>query len=159
MTMNRFNTINKQILCGALDADAESRATQGGASVVNLRVVTYGEFRDQGTQEVKDFAEYHRVAVWGKAAESLRGLKKGTVVYVEGRTRTRKFTPQGETQARYYTEIQVGIDGRCFAVATAGEESAPPTNARPRPTESAPAASQAGKDPASAWDEDENPPY
>lgn len=167
MSMNRFNTVNRQVLCGELGADAESRATAGGSPVVNLRVVTYGEFRDQGTQEFRDIAENHRVVIFGKPAEALRELKKGTVVYVEGRTRTRKFRSQGDTQDRYMTEVVVaGMEGRCFVHGAAdsaagfpasqpGAQPAPQARARPA------ASTPTNPEPTSAWDDngDTDPPY
>lgn len=155
MSTNRSKlTINRQMLLGELAADDESRAMPTGDAIVNLRVITYGEIRDRASGELREIAETHRVAVFGKPAEDLRGLKKGEIVYVEGRTRTRKYQPQGAAEPKYFTEIAVSaFEGKCFVVP--GATSAPggaPAHAAPS---RAPAAAPAGTDPF----DDNDPPY
>lgn len=163
MTENRAKlTINRQVLLGELAADAESRALPTGDPLVNLRVTTYSEIRDRASGELREIAEQHRVAVFGKPAEDLRGLKKGEIVYVEGRTRTRKYQPQGATEAKYFTEISVtAFEGKCFVVSGTASSAAgtsahaassrAPVAAPSRATATAPA----GTDPF----DDNDPPY
>ena len=122
MTVNRSKTsVNRQVLLGELGADAESRAMASGEAVVNLRVVTYSEYRDRATNDLREVAETHRVSVFGKPAEELRGLTKGQIVYVEGRTRTRKVQTQGAAEARYFAEVLVSaFEGKCLMVSGTG---------------------------------------
>ncbi|MEX3917951.1 single-stranded DNA-binding protein [Paraburkholderia sp. BR10872] len=130
MTANRARlTINRQMLLGELAADVESRSMPSGDALVNLRVITYGEVRDRTSGELREIPETHRVAVFGKPAEELRSLKKGEIVYVEGRTRTRKHQPAGAVEAKYFTEIAVSaFEGRCLRWADAAAQ----TSAQPQ---------------------------
>ena len=153
--MNSLNTVNKQILVGQLDADAEGRAMASGDLVTNLKVVTYDQYRERGGNgETKDIPEYHRVAVYGAAAEGVRNLKKGAIVYIEGRSKTRKYKEQPSGLDRYITEIIVsGFNGKCVAMGeiAISEHRTPSTPARqadqPATAQATPGA------PASAWDE------
>ena len=45
----------------------------------------------------------HMVACWGQMADQARGIRKGDVVQVEGKIRTRSYDKGGEK--RYVTEI------------------------------------------------------
>ena len=86
--------VNKVILIGNLGADPESRQTQGGGSVCNLRVATTERWSDREGQK-QERTEWHSVVVWGRQAENCqRYLSKGSPVYVEGRLQSRKYTDQ-----------------------------------------------------------------
>ena len=86
--------VNKVILIGNLGADPESRQTQGGGSVCNLRVATTERWSDREGQK-QERTEWHSVTVWGRMGENCqRYLSKGSPVYVEGRLQSRKYTDQ-----------------------------------------------------------------
>ncbi|KVD93040.1 hypothetical protein WS63_08385 [Burkholderia stagnalis] len=102
-----MGSINKQILVGRLTADAEGRSMPSGGMVANLRIATYERYQEKGSGDWKEFADYHRVSVFGPPAELARTLKKDTEVYVEGRTRTRKYQQDG--QDRYITEVVANV--------------------------------------------------
>ena len=91
--------INKSILVGNLGADPETKFTQGGKCVAELRLATtYGYGDNEKT-------EWHRVVVWDKQAEACgKYLKKGSKVFVEGRIQTRSYDDK-EGNKRYVTEI------------------------------------------------------
>ena len=96
--------INKVILVGNLGRDPETRATQGGASVCTLSVATSERQKDRDGNW-SDHTEWHRVAVFGQAADACaRFLAKGRQVYVEGKLRTSKWQDK-DGQDRYTTEI------------------------------------------------------
>ena len=84
--------INKAIVIGRLTADPELRTTQQGKAVANLRVAT-NEFigkDDEGNR--REHTEYHRLVLFGKLAEVAHGyLKKGRLIYAEGRIQTRSW--------------------------------------------------------------------
>jgi single-strand DNA-binding protein len=98
--------LNKVMLIGNLGADPESRRTQSGGLIVNLRVATSESWRDKNTGERKERTEWHRVVIFneniGKIAEKY--LSKGSRVYLEGALQTRKWQDQ-QGQDRYSTEI------------------------------------------------------
>ncbi|SEI14608.1 single-stranded DNA-binding protein [Paraburkholderia hospita] len=103
-----MGSINKQILLGRLTANAEGRSLPNDSgTVANLKLVTHERYQDKGTGEWKEFADYHRVSVFGQLADEARNLKEGTEVYVEGRTRTRKYQQHG--QDRYITEVVASV--------------------------------------------------
>lgn len=96
--------VNKVILIGNLGADPETRETQSGSSVGNLRIAT-NERRKNRDGEWVDHTEWHRVTVFGKTADNCdKYLSKGRQVYVEGRIQTRKWQDK-EGNDKYTTEI------------------------------------------------------
>ncbi len=95
--------INRVILLGRLGADPELRTTQGGLSVLNLRLATNESYVDKAKQ-VQDRVEWHDVVVWGNRAEALaKILAKGDGLLVEGGLRTSSYEKDGVK--RYKTEV------------------------------------------------------
>lgn len=98
-------SVNKAILVGHLGADPEVRYTQNGDAIANLRLATTDRYKDKATGEQKETTEWHRISLFGRVAEVANEyLKKGSMVYIEGRIRTRKWQGQ-DGQDRYTTEI------------------------------------------------------
>jgi single-strand DNA-binding protein len=103
---NRMASVNKVILIGNLGADPESRFLPSGDAICNLRLATTEIWRDKATGERREATEWHRVALFGKTAETAaQYLRKGSQVYIEGSLRTRKWQDQSG-QDRYTTEIR-----------------------------------------------------
>ena len=98
-------TVNKVIILGRLGSDPEIRYMPSGAAVGNLRIATNDGYKDKQSGEYVESTEWHRVVLFGRTAE-IAGeyLKKGRMVYVEGRLRTNKWTDQSGAE-RYTTEI------------------------------------------------------
>nr|MBV6628510.1 single-stranded DNA-binding protein [Oceanococcus sp. HetDA_MAG_MS8] len=97
--------INKVILVGNLGADPETRYTQSGSAVCNVRIATSESWKDKQTGENQERTEWHQVVFFGRLGEiAAEYLRKGSQIYVEGSLRTRKW--QGKDgQDRYTTEI------------------------------------------------------
>lgn len=97
--------LNKAILIGNLGADPETRYTQDGTCVCNIRVATTEKFKNrEGEQQER--TEWHRVVLWGRLGEiANQYLGKGARVYIEGKIETRKWTNK-EGQDQYTTEIR-----------------------------------------------------
>ena len=90
--------INKQILVGNLGEDPDVKFTPAGKAVANFSVAT-----SFGSGDAKK-TTWHRVVAWEKTAEACgKYLKKGSKVYVEGRTDHRQYEKDGAT--RYVTEV------------------------------------------------------
>jgi single-strand DNA-binding protein len=54
--------------------------------------------------ETKEYTEWINVEAWGRLGEvSQEYLKKGSLVYVEGRLKTDKYEDKGET--KYFTKV------------------------------------------------------
>lgn len=102
--------LNKVQLIGRLGADPETRTLNDGAKVTNLRVATGETWKDREGQR-HEKTEWHRVTVWGEGSAKYLGFaEKGTMVFVEGKLATRKWT-DNEGQDRYATEIVVQPKG------------------------------------------------
>ncbi|MDX8377033.1 MAG: single-stranded DNA-binding protein [Mariprofundales bacterium] len=96
--------INKVILVGNLGADPETRYTQGGVCVCNIRIATTERFKDR-SGERQERTEWHRITMWDKLGEIAdKYLHKGSQVYIEGKLQTRKWTDRDGNE-RYTTEI------------------------------------------------------
>ena len=98
------NSLNKVILIGNLGQDPEARFTPQGTAVTNLSVATNESWKDQNG-ETQDRTEWHRVVMYGRMAETASEyMKKGQMVYVEGRLHTREWEDKNQIKRRT-TEI------------------------------------------------------
>ena len=103
--------VNFAVLVGNLGSDPEVKYMQDGTAVCSLSVATTDKWKDKGTGELKERTEWHRVQVFGKAAEACgEYLHKGSAVYVQGQIRYRKHTGQDGVE-KYYTDIRVDMNG------------------------------------------------
>lgn len=95
---------NKVILAGRLTRDPEQRALPSGQSVVSFGLATDRFYIDKTGQKQRE-ADFHNIVVFGKLSEiAFQYLKKGSLVLIEGRIRTRKWVDNDEI-TRYRTEI------------------------------------------------------
>ena len=91
--------VNKVILVGNATRDTELRQTKTGKPVANLRIAT-NRLVD-GTETT----QFHTVVCWDHLAETTSAyVKKGRLVYVEGRLEYRTFTDE-EGKERGAVEI------------------------------------------------------
>lgn len=98
--------INKAILIGRLGKDPEMRRTTDDKDVATLTLATSERWKGKdGTNQEK--TEWHRLVAFDKLA-SIMGqyLVKGSMIYVEGKITTRKWT-DSQGQEKYTTEIIV----------------------------------------------------
>jgi single-strand DNA-binding protein len=97
--------LNKVFLLGNLTFDPEIRTTPNGKTVCSFRVATNRIWVDRQTGQKKQTTEYHRVVAWGKLADiASQYLKKGRLVFVEGRLATRSWEDSSGTK-KSRTEI------------------------------------------------------
>jgi single-strand DNA-binding protein len=102
-------SVNKAILVGRLGRDPETRYTAGGQAVANFTLATDETFKDRSGERQKR-TEWHRVVLWGKLAEiAQQYLKKGQLVYIEGRIQTRQWEDKRDGQKRTTTEIVANV--------------------------------------------------
>lgn len=96
--------LNKVMLLGNLGADPELRYTQGGQSVLNLRLATTESYLDKDKVR-RDRTDWHNVVIWGKRGEALsKFLGKGSTVFIEGSIRTSSYEDK-EGNKRFKTEV------------------------------------------------------
>lgn len=97
-------SVNKVILIGRLGRDPETRFTGGGQAVANFSLATDETYKDRSGERQKR-TEWHKIVVWGKQAEiAQQYLKKGSLVFIEGRIQTREWQDK-EGQKRTSFEI------------------------------------------------------
>jgi single-strand DNA-binding protein len=97
-------SVNRAILVGRLGRDPETRYTSAGQAVCNFTLATDETYRDRNGERQKR-TEWHRIVVWGKQAEiAQQYLRKGSLLFVEGRIQTRQWDDR-EGQKRTTVEI------------------------------------------------------
>ena len=97
-------SVNKVVIVGHLGADPETRFTPSGIAVANLNLAT-NESRKNSEGEYQDHTEWHSCVLFGKRAEFAgEYLKKGQLVYLEGRLQTRSWEDDSGTK-KYRTEV------------------------------------------------------
>ena len=96
--------LNQAQIIGHLGKDPEVRYMPNGNAVANFSIATTEKWKDK-SGEAKEQTEWHRVTVFDKLAEIVgQYLKKGSLVYVCGKIKTRKYTDKDGTE-KYTTEI------------------------------------------------------
>ena len=97
-------SVNKVILVGRLGRDPETRYTGAGQAVANFSLATDESYKDRNGERQKR-TEWHKIVLWGKQAEiAQQYLKKGSLIFVEGRIQTREWQDK-EGQKRTSFEI------------------------------------------------------
>lgn len=96
--------VNKVILVGRLGKDPEVRHLENGATVANFSMATSETYKDRQSGERREQTEWHNIVLWrGLAEVAEKYVKKGDMIYVEGKLRTRSWEKDGVT--RYTTEV------------------------------------------------------
>ncbi|MGZ8257317.1 MAG: single-stranded DNA-binding protein, partial [Gallionella sp.] len=85
-------SLNKVMLIGRLGKDPETRYMTNGEAVTNVSLATSETWKDK-SGEKQEKTEWHNLVFYRRLAE-IAGeyLKKGSMVYVEGKLQTRKYT-------------------------------------------------------------------
>ena len=96
--------INKVILVGHIGKEPDFRTLPDEVCVLSFPLATSEMISKDGLKTEQ--TEWHNIVMWRSLAESAaRLLKKGMLVYVEGKLRTRSF--EKDNLKKYTTEIIV----------------------------------------------------
>ncbi len=96
-------TLNRIQLIGRLGKDPESKFTTTGKKVTTFSLAVSNRWKDKNG-EGRESTEWVNIDAWGRLGEICQEyLKKGSLVYVEGRLKTDRYEDKGET--KYYTKI------------------------------------------------------
>jgi len=88
--------INKQILVGRAAKDPEVKEFSNGGKVVNLLLVTSETWKDKSSGEKKEKAEFHNVVFGGGLVDPVEQyVKKGDLLYIDGKKETRPYEKDG----------------------------------------------------------------
>ena len=100
--------INKVTLIGNIGKDPEFKTFENGNGCTKFSLATNESWKDDSGEWQKR-TEWHNVVIWGKYAERIaNSLKKGNMVYVEGKVTYRSWQDvDGNT--KYITEIQANV--------------------------------------------------
>jgi single-strand DNA-binding protein len=94
--------LNRVQLIGYLGKDPESRFTPTGKKVTHFSLAVTQRWKSAG--ETKEYTEWINVEAWGRLGEICdQYLKKGSLVYLEGRLKTDKYEDKGEM--KYFTKV------------------------------------------------------
>ncbi len=94
--------LNRVQLIGYLGKDPESHYTPTGKKVAHFSMGVTQRWKAAG--EMKEYTEWVNVEAWGRLGEVCQEyLRKGSLVYLEGRLKTDRVEDKGET--RYYTKV------------------------------------------------------
>lgn len=129
-------SVNKVILIGRLGKNIDQRQTGAGSSIANLTVATDRRYKDgQGNAQTE--TEWHSVVFFEKTAEIAgQYLRKGSLIYIEGRLHTRKYTDKQGIE-RYATDIIGETLQFLDSKKSAGESNVRSTNVRKAPADDA----------------------
>ena len=96
--------LNRVTLIGNLGKDPEMKRLEGGALVGKFSIATNEYYRD-ANNELQQQTEWHDVIVWRHLAEQAEKiLKKGSLVFVDGKITHRKYTDKNGIE-RTITEV------------------------------------------------------
>lgn len=97
--------INKVILLGRVGKDPEVKQFDNG-SLANFTIATDDSYKDKSGQKVER-TDWHNVSVNfpGLVEVVSKYVKKGDLIYVEGKIKTREVEKDGVK--RYFTEVRV----------------------------------------------------
>ena len=89
-------SVNKVILLGRLGGDPEIRVSQDGTKIARFSLATGETWKDKNTNEKKERTDWHKVVIFSPGLSEIveKFLKKGSLIYLEGQIRSRKFTDQ-----------------------------------------------------------------
>ena len=98
-------TLNKVMLIGHLGDDVKIHRFDDGGCVGRFPLATNETYMNKQTNERVSNTEWHNIVLRNKAAEICeKYLSKGDKVYIEGRSKNRKWQ-DAKGNDRYYTEI------------------------------------------------------
>ncbi len=96
--------VNKVVLIGHVGQDPEVRHLETGVAVANFTLATNESYKDKSGERINQ-TEWHRIVLWrGLAEVAEKYVKKGELLYIEGRLRTRNWDDK-DGNKRYTTEI------------------------------------------------------
>ena len=102
--INTMRGVNRVMLIGNLGKDPDVQVLEGNIAVAKFPLATTETFKDRGGKLVSQ-TEWHTVVLWRGLAElAQKYLHKGSLVYIEGRLRTRNWDDK-EGHRKFATEV------------------------------------------------------
>ncbi|MDQ3682399.1 MAG: single-stranded DNA-binding protein [Bacteroidota bacterium] len=96
--------VNRVMLIGNLGKDPDVQFLEGNIGVAKFPLATTETFKDRSGKLISQ-TEWHTVVLWRGLAElAQKYLHKGSLVYIEGRLRTRSWEDK-EANRKFATEV------------------------------------------------------
>jgi len=96
--------VNRVVLIGNLGRDPDLQYLEGNIAVAKFPLATTETYKDKTGTQVSQ-TEWHTVVLWRGLAElAQKYLHKGSLVFIEGRLRTRNWEDKDKIK-RFNTEI------------------------------------------------------
>lgn len=100
--------VNKVILIGRVGKDPEVRSFDSGVKKASFTLATSESFRSKDGSRSEQ-TEWHNIVIWRNLADIVeRFVKKGSLLYLEGRIRYRSWE-DASGQKRYTTDIECDV--------------------------------------------------
>ena len=95
--------LNRVQLIGRLGRDPEGKFTPTGKQVTHFSLAVTNRWKSKDG-ETKEYTEWINIEAWGRLGEVCNEyLKKGSLVYLDGRLKTDRYEDQGEK--KYYSKV------------------------------------------------------
>ena len=135
-------TLNKVMLIGRLGSDVKLTYFDKDSCTGQVSLATDESYTDKITQAKVENTQWHNVVFYNKMAERVeKYAKKGDLLYVEGRLRTRQYQGQ-DGVTRYVTEV-VALDINFLSPKRSTEGQATPTTTTATAAQAEPTAAAA----------------
>lgn len=96
--------LNKVQIIGRVGKDPEVRYATNGDAIANFTVATSERYKDKQTGDAVEKTEWHNVSAFRRLGEIVgEYVRKGSLIYIEGKIQTRKYDKDGVTH--YATSI------------------------------------------------------
>ena len=97
--------LNRVQLIGRLGKDPDGKFTPTGKQVTHFSLAVTNRWKTKDG-ETKEYTEWVNVEAWGRLGEVCREyLKKGSLVYLDGRLKTDRYEDNGDN--KYFTKVVV----------------------------------------------------
>jgi single-strand DNA-binding protein len=91
--------VNKVLIVGRVTKEIEAKSTPAGTMIVNFSLATNSFYKNDKGEKVEK-VEFHNVVAFGKLSEIInKYVKKGQLIYIEGRLSTSSWEKDGK---KYY---------------------------------------------------------
>ena len=130
--------LNKVQIIGRVGKDPEVRYATNGDAIANFTVATSERYKDKQTGEAVEKTEWHNVSAFRRLGEIVgEYVRKGSLIYIEGKIQTRKYDKDGVTH--YATSI-IASEMKMLSSKEGGQQQQGqqrPANRAPAPREQA----------------------
>ena len=98
--------VNKVILVGYVGKDPVVKTAQNETKIANLSLATSEQWKDKQSGEKVEKTEWHNLTFFSKLADVVDAfVRKGSMLYVEGKLQTQKYQDKNTGVDKYVTKV------------------------------------------------------